>query len=134
MNNNTIAAVFVLFAMPTILLSQDLAAEESDWRVFSEEPNGDVHFFDASRVESSSNMRTVWTRIRYNTSVMAASSYQSLLEIDCEKRTERTLQRTFFSDKDWERPAMSTDKKKKSKRAIRKGSAFERLFEVVCTP
>ena len=110
------------------------AAGESGWRIYSEAGNGDVHFYDASRVETSADLRTVWTRIRYKRNVMAAASYQSLLEIDCSGRTERTLQRTFFSDRDWQQPAMKTDTKPKKKRRIRAGSVFERLAEIVCSP
>ena len=63
---------------------------------------------------------------------MGASSYQGLLEINCSKRTERTLQRTFYSDRDWKVPAMNTDMKVKRKRSIRKNSATGRLSEIVC--
>ena len=65
---------------------------------------------------------------------MAAASYESLLEIDCSERTERILQRTFFSDKNWEKPAMNTDMKEKPKRPIVEGSAEERLSEILCNP
>ncbi len=113
-------------------LSVTNAAAESNWSIYSEEANGDVYFFDVSRVDEVSNLRTVWQRIRYKTSVMAASSYESQLEIDCSAQTEQILQRTFFSDRNWEEPAMSPDKKKKRKRAIKKGSANERLAALVC--
>ena len=113
---------------------ESAATDEGGWSIYSEAPNGDVHLYDPSRVETQSDMRTVWTRIRYKRNVMAAASYQSLLEINCATRTERTLQRTFFSDRDWQQPAMKTDMKPKKKRQIRKGSAFERLAEILCNP
>jgi predicted Zn-dependent protease len=109
-------------------------ADASEWRIYFEESNGNIYFFDASRVNSKSNLREVWTRIRYKASVMGASSYQSLIEVDCSERAERTVQRTFFSDKHWEDPAMSTDMKSKPKRSIREGSATERLSEILCAP
>ena len=109
-----------------------LAAGEGDWRVFSEEANGDVYFYDASRVQQTDAVHTIWQRIRYKNSVMAAASYESRLEIDCAAKTQRTLQRTFFTDKSWEEPAMSTDKKKKRKRRIKDGSAAEHLSEILC--
>jgi len=109
-----------------------VAADGRDWQIYSEETNGDVYFFDESRVVSTADLHKVWTRIRYKTSVMGASSYQSLMEVDCQKRTEKTLQRTFFSDREWESPAMSTDMKEKRKRSIREGSATHRLSKILC--
>ena len=124
---------FLLFmAAFTAFASATMAADNGAWRIYSEEANGDVYFFDTSRVTTTSDLRTVWQRIRYKTSVMAASSYQSHLEIDCAARTERVLQRTFFSDRRWEKPAMATDMKKKSKKRIKKGSATERLAGLLC--
>ena len=117
-----------------LVASAASAADEGEWRVYSREANGDVYFFDTSRVKKSSELRTVWTRIRYKRTVMAAASYQSLLEFDCSERTARVLQRTFFSDKHWEKPAMSTDMKAKPERPIEEGSATERLSEIVCNP
>lgn len=125
-------AYLICSVASALLIASTSAASDGDWRVYSEEANGNVHFFDTSRMDKTGDVHTVWNRVRYKTSVMAASSYQSLLEIDCSERTERTLQRTFFSDKEWEKPAMSTDSKKKRKRPIAKGSASERLFEILC--
>ncbi|MEL7000573.1 MAG: surface-adhesin E family protein, partial [Pseudomonadota bacterium] len=59
---------------------------------------------------------------------------QSLVEVDCAQHTERVLQRTFFSDKHWEDPAMKTDTKPKRKRPIKEGSAAERLSAILCDP
>lgn len=108
------------------------AAGDDEWRIYSEEANGDVYFFDATRVETAGDRHKVWTRIRYKTSLMGASSYQSLLEVDCSERATKTLQRTFFSDKQWEKPAMSTDMNEKPQRPIDDGSAAERLSKVLC--
>ena len=103
-----------------------------NWHQYSLEPNGDIHFYDSSRVESETNLHRVWSRIRYKTSVMGASSYQSLLEIDCSEGTEKILQNTFFSDKNWEKRAMKTDMVQKPKRLISKDSASERLSKLLC--
>ena len=110
------------------------AAKDEAWQKYSEQANGDVYFYDTSRLKSTSDVHTVWMRIRYKRNVMAAASYQSLLEVDCSERTERTLQRTFFTDRHWEQPAMKTDMKPKKKRVIRKNSANERLADILCAP
>lgn len=126
---------FLTFATASILTVSPVFAdddEKGEWRQYAQQPNGDIHFFDASRVETNNGVYRVWNRIRYKTSVMGASSYQNLLEIDCTQRTEKIVQNTFFSDKNWEKPAMSTDKNEKPKRQIEDGSATERLFEKVC--
>ena len=124
--------IFAFSMAFAVSASKASAIEESEWRVYSEEANGDVHFFDPSRVSRTSNTRTVWKRIRYKRNVMAAASYESLIEIDCAEGTERILQRTFFSDKNWEEPAMNTDTKEKPQRPIVKGSATERLSKILC--
>ncbi len=132
MIRNKTKASLICSVVSAFLVTNSTAAGDNEWRIYSQEANGDVHFFDTSRVKKTGDVRTVWNRIRYKTSVMGASSYQSLMEVDCSERTERTLQRTFFSDKDWEKPAMSTDSKKKPKRPIAKGSAPERLSKILC--
>lgn len=113
-------------------ITASAASTTGDWRQYSQESNGDVYFYDTSRVKTDANVHQVWSRIRYKRSVMAASSYQSHLEIDCSARTQRVLQNTFFSDKNWEKPAMNTNTREKPKRPIKEGSASERLFEVLC--
>ena len=100
--------------------------------MYAQESNGDVHFYDTSRVERIDTLRRVWNGVRYKTSVMGASSYLSLLEIDCAERTEQILQSTFFTDKHWKEPAMMTDTTEKPKRQIVVGSATERLTEILC--
>ena len=134
MSRNRIAPSLFYSLALVFLSGGHSAADNGEWRIYSEASNGDVYFFDESRVNSTSGLHQVWMRIRYKTSVMGASSYQSLLEVDCAERTERTLQRTFFSDKNWEDPAMSTDSKAKPKRPIQVGSATERLSEILCAP
>ncbi len=127
--------VFLLCAALTAIVASEASASgdgEGKWRRYSEELNGDVYFFDTSRVKRIKGLHRVWSRIRYKTSVMGASSYQSLLEIDCSERTERILQNTFFSDKHWGNPAMNTDLTEKPKRQIPKDSATERLSGILC--
>lgn len=129
---SAIALFGFYFTVAVLVPCEPALAENSTWRIYSEEPNGDVYFFDEARLELNSHSRRVWTRIRYKTSVMGASTYQSLLEIRCDERTEKTLQRTFFSDRKWEVPAMSTDMKEKPKRPIVDGSATDRLSIILC--
>ena len=100
--------------------------------MYTQGSNGDVHFYDPGRVEKIDALRRVWNGVRYKTSVMGASSFLSLLEIDCSERTEKVLQSTFFTDKHWKKPAMSTDTREKPKRQISVGSATERLTEILC--
>lgn len=130
MNSGTF---FLVFSLALAIAAGGSSAEDGGtWRVYSEEANGDVYFFDASRVRTTPDPHIVWTRIRYKTSVMGASSSERLVEVDCSERTEKTLQRTFFSDRDWERPAMSTDMKEKPKRPIVAGSAAAHLSAILC--
>ena len=128
-------AAFLIYAALTAIVASEASATgdgEGEWRMYSQELNGDVYFFDPSRVKRIKSSHRVWSRVRYKTSVMGASSYQSLLEIDCSERTERILQNTFFSDKHWKDPAMNTDMTEKPKRQIPKGSAMERLSVILC--
>ena len=132
MTRNNPAALLIC-SLASAVLAGDAAAAGGDWRTYSEEPNGDVHFYDSSRVVQTGSTQQVWSRVRYKTSVMGAPSYQSLLEINCSERTARILQNTFFSDRHWKKPAMMTDKTPKQKRQIVKGSAADRLSKIVCT-
>ena len=102
------------------------------WIEYSTGANGDVFYFDDARVEKRGNLVNVWNRIRYRTSVMGASSYQSLIKIDCSEYSETTLQRTFYTDKNWTTPAMATDTKKKPKVKISTNSASQRLADILC--
>ena len=104
----------------------------AEWVVYSERTNGDVYFYDKTRVQKQGNLVNVWSRIRYKTSVMGASSYQSFIEIDCSEYSETTLQRTFYSDNNWTIRAMATDMTKKPKVTINANSASERLADILC--
>ena len=134
MNKISLAAFLIYSAASTVITSEASAtgAGEGKWVMYAQELNGDVHFYDTSRVEKIDTLRRVWNGVRYKTSVMGASSYLSLLEIDCAERTEKTLQSTFFTDKHWKKPAMMTDTMEKPKRQIAVGSATERLTEILC--
>ena len=105
----------------------------ADWIEYSTKSNGDVFYYDNARVEKSGNQVSVWTRIRYKTSVMAASSYQSLLRLDCSENTETEVQSTFFSDSDWKKPAMATNTNAKPKKRVKPDSATGRLVDILCT-
>jgi len=135
MIKNRLVALFLICATASIVMTGGASAAdapEDEWLQYAQKLNGDLYFFDPSRVERNGNLRRVWSGIRYGTSVMGASSYLSLLEIDCSERTERTLQSTFFTDKHWKKPAMTTDTKEKPKRRILAGSEAERLVEILC--
>jgi len=63
---------------------------------------------------------------------MAASSYQSLLTLDCSENSETVLQNTFYTDKDWKKPAMATNKNVKPKKMVKPNSATGQLFSILC--
>jgi len=63
-----------------IIYSNNAVAE---WVEYSTRPNGNVFYFDNARVLKTGNHLSVWNRVRYKTSLMGASSYQSFLNIDC---------------------------------------------------
>ncbi len=104
----------------------------AEWIVYSERTNGDVYFYDKTRIQKQGSLVNVWSRIRYKTSVMGASSFQSFIEIDCSEHSETTLQRTFYSDKNWTTRAMATDTTKKPKVTISANSASQRLADILC--
>ena len=134
MTKVSLSALLIYFAASTVTTSEALAtgAGEGEWVMYTEESNGDTYFYDASRVEKTAALRRVWNGIRYKRSVMGASSYLTLLEIDCSERTERVLESTFFTDKDWKKPAMMTNTTEKPKRQIAADSPTERLSEILC--
>jgi len=105
----------------------------AEWVEFSTRSNGDVYFFDNARVKKNSNQISVWVRVRFKTSVMAASSHQSLLRLDCSENSETLLQSTFFTDKDWTKPAMATNTHAKPKTAVAKNSSTELLVSILCS-
>ncbi len=104
----------------------------AEWVEYSARANGDVFFFDNARVQKNGSQISVWNRTRYKTSVMGASSHQSLLKIDCSEHSETTLQSTFYSDKNWTTPAMATNTKAKPKKSISANSATEQLANILC--
>ena len=134
MNRTRVVAFLIVSAASTITTSDASAtsAGQSEWVMYAEEANGDLYFYDRSRVEKTDNLRRVWNGIRYKTSVMGAFSFLSLLEIDCSERTEKTLQSTFFTDENWEKAAMKTDMSEKQKTQIAVGSTTDHLTEIVC--
>jgi len=86
----------------------------AEWIEYSTKSNGDVFFYDNSRIEKNGNQISVWTRVRYKTSVMAASSYQSLLKLDCAT------------------PAMATNTNVKPKKMVEPNSATGQLIDILC--
>jgi len=102
------------------------------WIEYSKRENGDVYFYDSTRVQKNENQIKVWNRILYKTSIMGASSHQSLLKIDCANQTEATLQSTFYSDKNWSKPAMATNMKETPNKNINQTSATKKLAELLC--
>ena len=134
MNRTWIAASLIAFAVSTVTTHEASAtgSDENEWVNYAEEANGDLYFYDMSRVEKTGTLRQVWNGVRYKTSLMGAFSFLSHMEIDCSKRTEKTLQSTFFTDEHWERPAMKTNSNVSASRQIEAGSTSERLAEIVC--
>ena len=104
----------------------------AEWVEYSTRANGDVFFFDDARVQRDGDLVNVWNRIRYKSSVMGASSYQSFMQINCSEYSETTLQSTFYTDRNWTTPAMATDTKKKPKVSITANSATQRLANILC--
>lgn len=104
----------------------------AEWVEYSSKANGDVLFYDNARVQKDSGHVSVWNRTRYKTSVMGASSYQSFLKIDCLNDSEKILQSTFYSDKDWTTPAMATNTKAKPKKNIKADSSTAQLAHILC--
>ncbi len=102
------------------------------WVEYSTAANGYVFYFDNARVQKDVNLVNVWNRIRYKSSIMGAASYQSFISIDCSERSETTLQRTFYTDRDWTNPAMATDTNKKPKVYMDANSATQRLADILC--
>jgi len=116
----------------TLFLLTFSCSAMAEWIEYSTRSNGDVFYFDNARVEKNGNQVSVWSRVRYKTSVMAASSYQSLLRLDCSENSETVLQDTFFTDKDWSKPAMATNTNEKPKKQVKEDSATSLLIPVLC--
>lgn len=118
--------------LPLIFLLTFSCNALAEWVEFLSKSNGDVFYFDSVRVEKNGSEVKVWTRSRFKNSVMAASSYQSHLRLDCSDRSETILQSTFFTDKDWTKPAMATNKNAKPKTYAEKNSVSEKLLNILC--
>lgn len=120
--------VWVLAIFLLTISSRSMA----EWVEYSTMPNGDVFFYDNARVERKDNQITVWTRIRYKTSVMAASSYQSFSKLICSENSETVLQSTFYTDRNWTQPAMATNMNAKPKILLKPNSANWPLVLILC--
>lgn len=117
--------------LPLLLFAFSSSAM-AEWLVFSTRPNGDVYFYDSSRIEKNGEEISVWTRIRYKTSVMAASSYQNRLRLDCAENSKTVLQSTFYTDKHWAKPAMATNINAKPTQYVKEDSAYAELIRKLC--
>lgn len=117
--------------LPILLLSFS-SNSLAEWAEYTTMPNGDVYFFDQARVETNGTQIGVWTRVRYKTSVMGASSYQNLLSLDCSENSETVLQSTFYTDRDWNTPAMATNTTAKPEKKVKPNSATARLIDILC--
>ena len=104
----------------------------TEWFEYSIAANEDTFYFDTARVQKNGSLVNVWSRTRYKSSVMGASSYQRLMQLDCADYSETTLQSTFYIDKNWTIPAMATNTRKKPKVSIKANSATERLAKILC--
>jgi len=116
----------------SIILLTFSCSAMAEWIEYSTMPNGDVYFFDDARVEKNGTLISVWSRVRYKTSIMAASSYQSFLTLDCSENSETVIQSTFYTDKDWTKPAMATNTNAKPKKKIKPNSATGQLVSILC--
>ena len=115
-----------------ILLFSFSCNSMAEWVEYLTKANGDIFFFDNTRLHKNGNIVNVWNRVRYKSSIMAASSYESFIQIDCSEYSKTTLQSTFYIDKNWTTPAMATDTKEKAKEAIDANSATEHLANILC--
>jgi len=105
---------------------------QAEWVEYSIQSNGDIHYFDNARVDRDGSEVSVWTRVRFKTSVMAASSYQSLLRLDCSENSETVMQSTFYTDREWNTPAMATNTNIKPETHIKENSATRLLVDILC--
>ncbi|MDJ0739618.1 MAG: hypothetical protein QNJ91_07860 [Gammaproteobacteria bacterium] len=104
----------------------------AEWIEYSVAANGDAFYFDNTRVQKDGDLVDVWSRTRYQSSVMGASSYQSLMQLNCAEHSETTLQSTFYIDNNWSSPAMATNTRKQPEVAITANSATQRLADMLC--
>lgn len=104
----------------------------AEWIEYFTRTNGDTFFFDNARVQKNGNLINVWNRVRYKSSVMAASSYQNYIKIDCSENSVTILESTYYIDKNWTNSAMATDTKEKPKKYIDGNSATGSLANILC--
>ncbi len=104
----------------------------AEWVEYSTRANGDVFYYDDMRVQKDGDLVNVWSRVRYKSSVMGASSYQSFISIDCSENSETTLQNTYYTDGDWTTPAMATDNEAKPKVYMDGNSVTQQLANILC--
>lgn len=116
----------------SILLLTFSSSLLADWVEYSTKSNGDVFYFDNARVEKTGSQIRVWTRVRFKSSVMVSSSYQSLLKLDCSENSETVLQSTYYTDRDWDKPAMSTNTNAKPKTLVKPNSTTGQLVNLLC--
>ena len=102
------------------------------WIDYLKNSNGNIYYYDNERVKKKANFIKVWNRIKFKNSLMGASSYQSLIKINCTKYTKTILQKTFFTDNNWKNPAMITNIVKTSEIKISKSSHANILVKKLC--
>jgi hypothetical protein len=127
-----VIAFAMSLALPSFASSVVALGIDSHWILYFEKPNGDRHFFHEKSLNTGPDVIQVWNRIQFNTSVMGAYSYQNYVEIDCVGGQERILEVTFFSDRNWSRPAMATDTQEKPPQRIQPSDPIASLFKILC--
>lgn len=115
-----------------ILLCMFPLTANAEWVEYKTMENGDVYFFDNSRVNVEGAIVRVLNRTRYQTSLMGAESHESELKINCNDRTHAIVRNTFYNDKDWKTPAMAPDNIERPPAMIKPGSAIASLAHILC--
>ena len=105
---------------------------QAEWTKYARSSNGDIHYFEQTNVNKNSSSIIIRNRVRYYASLMGAKSYESLLLINCKKRTERVLQHTYFNDANWSFPAMKPNKNVQPEKKIGSKTITSRLANIVC--
>lgn len=117
-------------------LSERIVAKEtegaSDWQSYNSQNTGNAFLYDRRSIVRQGDRIRVETRIRFGASLMGAYSYQQLLEIDCNHRTERALRRTFFSDSQWLSPAMAPQNDPQPAMSLDRNSPTSELADILC--
>lgn len=111
----------------------EMSAEPpSAWVTYTQKRNGDQNFYDEARISRAGDLRRVWTRSQFVASIMGAYSDQRLLELNCNERSERVIESTFFTDPNWMSPAMETNRVETPWQTIDPQSPVQSLFDRVC--